>query len=80
MLPTNRPHWSAAGTWCHPITHTGSVPASQHLGLFSHYFCPEISGFHCKAPNFPLRFPVCNNISNPPLLRDSQRLQEEGGL
>lgn len=50
-----------------------------HLVLFP-FPPPPISGFHCKAPNFPLHFPACNNISNSPLLGDPRRLQEEGGL
>ena len=68
-----------------PITngsphHTeGSVPMFWHLVLFP-FFYPQLSGFYCKAPNFPLHFPACNNISNLLLLGDSRRLQEEGGL
>lgn len=48
--------------------------------FYFYFFHSELSGFYCKAPNFPSQFPACNNISNPPLLGDSQRLQEEGGL
>lgn len=92
--PTNHPHVAprthgdtrGMGVWgLSPIT----TARSWHGGVFGVWICfpfsffffySELSGFYCKAPNFPSRFPACNNISNPPLLGDSQRLQEEGGL